>query len=290
MKDDSLGQLFSDGEVIIAEGSIGEEMFSILGGSARVVKQTPAGKMNLAVLKEGDIFGEMSLFDHKPRSASVISQGQARILRIDRSKLLSSIGRDPTIVLKMLESMSKRIRDLDAGFANLHREEVGGLVDRLDIDTLCDVILTRTLNLIGANCGFIALADRDGDVLKVTASAGKNADSLQGFAKSSNFMTESIKSGKPMLIKDVDADRRFSAQRPGTKSLICVPLLFVYHHLGALIIAREDRQFTDNDLGVAESIAELASVSIQNTITLERYKSTAGKIIYDATSSITTRK
>jgi CRP/FNR family cyclic AMP-dependent transcriptional regulator len=290
MTDEGLGQVFSDGEVIIAEGSVGEEMYSIQSGSARVMKLTSAGETNLAVLKEGDIFGEMSLFDRGPRSASVVAQGEARILRIDRSKLLSTISRDPTIVLKILESMSKRIRDLDMGLSHLHREENNRLLDHLNVDATCEVALTRALFLLGADCGFITLAEGKGAAPKVAASAGKHSSSLEKLSNGCDFASGSIEGGKPELIEDARSDRRFSELAPEIKSILCVPLVFVCHHLGAIVLAGTSKRFDESDLEVATSIGELTSVAVQNAITLERYKNTAGKIISDATTSFVIRK
>jgi len=55
----------------------------------------------------------MALFDRLPRSATAIAVGDARILSIDKKKLISSISRDPTLAFKILETMSQRIRRLD---------------------------------------------------------------------------------------------------------------------------------------------------------------------------------
>jgi CRP/FNR family cyclic AMP-dependent transcriptional regulator len=68
--------------------------------------------MTLTHLESGSIFGEMALFDKTPRSANVIAVGQARILSIDKKKLFKTINRDPTLVFKILNSLSSRVRSL----------------------------------------------------------------------------------------------------------------------------------------------------------------------------------
>jgi CRP-like cAMP-binding protein len=61
------------GEVIFKEGESGDSVFLLYGGEVEIVGKTPGGdEMQLAVLKDlGDFFGEISMVDHKPRSAAV---------------------------------------------------------------------------------------------------------------------------------------------------------------------------------------------------------------------------
>ena len=65
---------FSNGEVIINEGDTGKSIFRLVEGNADVIadygKKDP---MRLAVLKAGDYFGEMAIFEEYPRSAAVVA-------------------------------------------------------------------------------------------------------------------------------------------------------------------------------------------------------------------------
>ena len=61
---------FSDGDIIIKQGAIGDEMFVIESGSVRVFRTIGGAETLLGVLKSDEIFGELALFDYKPRSAS----------------------------------------------------------------------------------------------------------------------------------------------------------------------------------------------------------------------------
>jgi CRP-like cAMP-binding protein len=107
-----LGRLYDDNEVIVREGDVGEEMFVIQTGKVKITKNVSDGEMTLAVLESGEIFGEMALFDKKPRSANAVAAGQARVLSIDKRKLFKTINRDPTLVFKILTTMSSRVRKL----------------------------------------------------------------------------------------------------------------------------------------------------------------------------------
>lgn len=118
MRNRVLGKTYKDGEIICREGDSGQDMFVIQSGQAAVIKQTREGEVTMAILKAGDIFGEMALFDRMPRSATVKASGTARILTIDKKGFLSKVCEDPSLAFQILESMSQRIRELTQELAN----------------------------------------------------------------------------------------------------------------------------------------------------------------------------
>ena len=115
MKDEeaSLGKDYKDGDTIFEENSIGKEMYIILTGNAKVIKKKDGVETTLATLEEGDFFGEMSLFDNSPRSATVKALGDIKLLEINQKNFLKKISRDPSLAFRMLEKMSQRIRNSD---------------------------------------------------------------------------------------------------------------------------------------------------------------------------------
>lgn len=109
-----LGRLYKDGETIVEEGMQSRTMYVIQGGKVKVVKNDNGNETVLALLGEGDIFGEMSLFDASPRSATIKAIGEARVLAIEHEGLMKRIKMDPTLALRMIKQMCQRIRDLNA--------------------------------------------------------------------------------------------------------------------------------------------------------------------------------
>lgn len=73
------------GQVLVREGEAGEEMFVVLRGSM-VISKAVTGRVEqvLARIGPGDFFGEMSLFDRSPRSATVQADADATVLVLDR--------------------------------------------------------------------------------------------------------------------------------------------------------------------------------------------------------------
>lgn len=108
-----LGKVYSDGEVIISEGDVGDRMFVVQSGQVEAVTGSGAGEQRVALLGGGDFFGEMALFDKEVRSATVRALGEARVLTIDRRTLLKRISENPLLALNLLKTMSRRIRVLN---------------------------------------------------------------------------------------------------------------------------------------------------------------------------------
>jgi CRP-like cAMP-binding protein len=122
MSEGELGKVYADGDIIFREGDIGDCMYVIQSGTVRLTRKTASGEITIATLQKGEIFGEMALFDRQPRSATAVASGDARVLSVDKNKLFTTINRDPTLVFKMLESMSQRIRKLDGELTRLKKE------------------------------------------------------------------------------------------------------------------------------------------------------------------------
>ena len=108
-----LGKIFSNGEVIVQQGDVGEEMYVVQAGKVEVVLESSGQHERVAVLGPRDFFGEMALFDKEVRSATVRALGEARVLTIDKRTLLKRISEDPLLAFNMLKSMSARVRELN---------------------------------------------------------------------------------------------------------------------------------------------------------------------------------
>lgn len=108
-----LGKVYNDGEIIVQEGSTGREMYVIQSGKVQVSKSMGSTAIVLATLGEGEVFGEMSLIDSQPRSATVRALGETRVLIIDHEAFLRRVRSDPFLALSILRQMGLRIRELD---------------------------------------------------------------------------------------------------------------------------------------------------------------------------------
>ncbi len=114
MSQGALGKLYHDGEDIVRQGEAGNCMYVIQQGHADVLLNKQDKLVCVAVLDEGDFFGEMALFDREVRSATVRAHGDVRVLTLEKTSFLRRIHEDPSLAFRMLEKMSRRIRESNA--------------------------------------------------------------------------------------------------------------------------------------------------------------------------------
>lgn len=112
-KNKELIRHYSAGEVIVREGDITKDMFILQEGKVKVVKQMAGHEIELGTMEKGDFFGEMSLLESEPRTASIIATKPCKVLVIQAGGLLVRLRRDPTLAFEMLQKLSKRIRRMN---------------------------------------------------------------------------------------------------------------------------------------------------------------------------------
>ena len=119
METGALGKVYQDGENIIKQGDVGNCMFVIQEGKVEVLREEAGQEIHLAVRNEGEFVGEMAIFERDVRSATVRALGQVRVLTIDKKNFLRRISQDPSLAFRIVETMSRRIRELTKENAQL---------------------------------------------------------------------------------------------------------------------------------------------------------------------------
>ena len=119
MNSGTLGRRYLPGETIIRQGETGDCMFAIQRGRVEVLVPGKEGELQIAVMKEGEIFGEMAIFEREVRSATVRALSEAYVLTVDRKTFLRRVQEDPSIAFNLARLMSARIRRLSAELAEL---------------------------------------------------------------------------------------------------------------------------------------------------------------------------
>ncbi len=107
-----LGKLYKAGDVIIQQGDKGDCMYVIQEGEVEITREAGGKEIRLAIVKEGDIIGEMAIFDSEERSATVRAIGEVRALTVDKKNFLRRVHEDPSIAYRVVETMAKRIREM----------------------------------------------------------------------------------------------------------------------------------------------------------------------------------
>ena len=135
LAEQAIRKRFTKDSLIVQESDVGDSLMAILSGRMKVVLLSEGGKeIILSVLKDGDFFGEMSLLDGEPRSATVIAMEDSTLLIIQRQEFLRQMEENPSIAKAVLAEMSRRIRRADDRIGNLILLDVYGRVARLLLD------------------------------------------------------------------------------------------------------------------------------------------------------------
>jgi CRP-like cAMP-binding protein len=104
---------FPAGESIFHEGDLGTEMFIIQEGRIEILRRVGDEDRQVAVLERGDFFGEMSLLEDLPRTASARAMTDARLLRINGATFDQMLRDNPEIAVRMMRKLSRRLRETD---------------------------------------------------------------------------------------------------------------------------------------------------------------------------------
>jgi len=101
---------FKPGEIIFKQGDDGHEMYLIRAGKIKISRSAGNIEKTLAIIKEGDFFGEMAVIDGSPRSATATAVDDVNLLIVDRDAFKSQLKDNPMIEY-VLETMTRRLRD-----------------------------------------------------------------------------------------------------------------------------------------------------------------------------------
>lgn len=115
----SKGERFHEGDTIFRQGDAGEQLYFILNGQVRISKAiTGAGEEALAILKRGEVFGEMALIDGRPRTADAVAHDDEIDLLVIPASVLSGILdfdklSSPRLLRMLCKTVARRLRELD---------------------------------------------------------------------------------------------------------------------------------------------------------------------------------
>jgi len=122
---EKFGGEYMKGDIVFYEGETGETMYIIYKGKVKITKKARDVETTLAVLGEGDFFGEMAIIEDYPRSATaIVDEDSTKLIVVDRKVFESQIQTNPKIILQILKKMSARIRDTDKQIENLMLQDL----------------------------------------------------------------------------------------------------------------------------------------------------------------------
>ncbi len=104
-----LFRVYADGQLVFCEYEPGDELYIIRSGKVEIQKTAPPEEILLSILREGDIFGELSIVSSSPRSATAIAVSETALLPVSRASLASVFQKSPATVGRILAALSQRL-------------------------------------------------------------------------------------------------------------------------------------------------------------------------------------
>jgi CRP-like cAMP-binding protein len=101
---------FAAGHAIVQQGQVGNGLYIVVSGAVRIV----AGDADLARLGPGDFFGELSVIDQQPRTATVMAEGPTTCLALASWDLIAMLEQDSDLAMNLLRELASRLRRADA--------------------------------------------------------------------------------------------------------------------------------------------------------------------------------
>jgi CRP-like cAMP-binding protein len=109
---------YAKDEVVFTENSPGKEMFIIYSGKVNLYKEKQDRRVLIATVDPGDFFGEMTLVDNSPRSATAIAAEDTQLIVLDEPKFLYLLRQQPEFALVIMQKLCGTLRRMTDGWAN----------------------------------------------------------------------------------------------------------------------------------------------------------------------------
>jgi CRP/FNR family transcriptional regulator len=123
------------GQTLFSENDAGDRLYVVLEGKIKLSRTAADGRENLlSVLGPGEMFGELSLFDPRPRTASAIALTEARLAGLGHDDLRPWLTGRPEVALHLLRALAQRLRRTNDVIADLVFTDVPGRVAKQLLD------------------------------------------------------------------------------------------------------------------------------------------------------------
>lgn len=133
-KTGEMSRVFTEESIVFCECQPGAELYIIQKGQVKITKIVDKNEVLLAVLKPGDMFGEMALLENKPRSASAIALEGTQLLAVNRQNFNQMVATQPQLIARLTTTLADRIWLMYKQLANtLISDHIGRMYDMLVI-------------------------------------------------------------------------------------------------------------------------------------------------------------
>jgi len=107
---------FKLGDTIFKESEDGQSLYILKKGEVKACKTAPDGELfTLTIMKDGDIFGEMSFLDGRPRSATIVAISDLETYVMEKSDFEKIVDEHPRVIYKLLRNIVFTIHSIVKG-------------------------------------------------------------------------------------------------------------------------------------------------------------------------------
>lgn len=126
---------YPKGMMVLAEGAEADSLYFLLSGSVKVtMSDTEGEEVILAILKQGDFFGEMAIIDEHPRSANIVTLEPCEMVVMEKNEFLKGLSNNFDLTLQIMRGLSKRLREADKRIESLALVNVYGRVAQMLVE------------------------------------------------------------------------------------------------------------------------------------------------------------
>ncbi|OWV16068.1 MULTISPECIES: Crp/Fnr family transcriptional regulator [Fibrobacter] len=190
-------------ETVVLEGDDSvQALYLIASGSVQVYMTGIDGRETiLSFLERGDFFGEMSLIDGEPRSASVRTVTDAKLLVIHRESFLSLIRKTPEIAMALMSELCKRLRKANKQIGSLSTMSVSGRV----AGTLLNLMQERGVRIHTDNGNMVTVIHNRPTQQQLADMSGTTRETVSRICSMLVRANAIAMTGKDIVIFDEDA-------------------------------------------------------------------------------------
>jgi len=279
---------YAAGEIIFDESSRGREVYCLTRGRVRINKYTKFGVESLlAVLHEGDFFGELSVVDGMPRSARAEAMDDCAVVLVGQDQIRRLTQKSTEFTFNLLTNMAVRLRTMDQTFMlELDRSAIASKeqVDRLnmlieaskivnsaiEIDKLLGLILEAASRSINADRGTLYLLDSLTGELWSKVAQGNNIVEIR-LPVGKGLAGYVAKTGEVVNITDAYKDPRFNPEidkKSGykTHNVLCMPMKDKDGKIFGVFqfLNKREGPFGPEDESFIDALSVHASIALEN--------------------------
>ena len=270
---------YGEGEVIFEEGSPGDSLCLVEEGEVAIrrwVDKASGKRKTIAVMEEGDFFGEMAVLDDKPRSASALASKRSKILVLRKDDFWGLIEEEPktgiaNFLLGMNRVMSERLRVANQNFITTF--EIGQIMaTAATLSHLFDLTLEQLSSAIEkSDASFGALYDEFSEEFIILSKGGKDVERINDreLTGEDSVIKELISSRKWIYIEDEGEREKYSDffnKICDAKSLMVSPIVREERLLGILFVVsfKEYHAFSQANRLLVGTVASQIGPAIEN--------------------------